>query len=316
MQFNGAQGSISAMPPSDTDRERLQQGPPGLVGSHLTVQQQGGSLAVHQPVVIIGMGELGDTFARGFLRCGYPVYPILRGTDPAAVADLLPAPELVLVAVAEKDLDPVLAALPASWRSHLALLQNELLPRDWERHGIAEPTIAVVWFDKKKGRPFVALQPTVVFGPKAERIVRTLAAIELPCQPVAAGQGLYELVRKNLYILTVNLCGIVTGGTAGELWADHRQLALEAAQEILVIQQHLAAEALPRERLLASLAADIAADPQHICRGRSAAERLQRALRHAEAAGIATPRLRRIGGHADAAAETGSLRETAGTGNP
>jgi hypothetical protein len=39
-------------------------------------------------------------------------------------------------------------------------------------------------------------------------------------------------------------------------------------------------------------------------------------LRHAEAAGIATPRLRRIGGHADAAAETGSLRETAGTGNP
>lgn len=30
------------------------------------------------PVVIIGMGELGGIFARNFLRCGKPAYPITR----------------------------------------------------------------------------------------------------------------------------------------------------------------------------------------------------------------------------------------------
>jgi hypothetical protein len=29
-------------------------------------------------IVIIGMGELGELFARGFLKLGHPVYPVLR----------------------------------------------------------------------------------------------------------------------------------------------------------------------------------------------------------------------------------------------
>ena len=29
-------------------------------------------------IVIIGMGELGELFVRGFLKLGHPVYPVLR----------------------------------------------------------------------------------------------------------------------------------------------------------------------------------------------------------------------------------------------
>lgn len=85
---------------------------------------------MHQPVVIFGLGEVGDLFAQGLLKCGHPVYPILRATDPAEVAVRLPDPALVLVAVGENDLHGVLQAMPTAWRDRLGLLQNELLPRD------------------------------------------------------------------------------------------------------------------------------------------------------------------------------------------
>ena len=29
---------------------------------------------MNEPIVIIGIGELASVFARGFLRCGHPVY--------------------------------------------------------------------------------------------------------------------------------------------------------------------------------------------------------------------------------------------------
>ena len=85
------------------------------------------------PVVLIGIVEMGGVFARGFLRTGHPVYPVTRETDIDDLARQLPAPELVLVAVAETDLQPVLQNLPTAWRPRLGLLQNELLPGDWQR---------------------------------------------------------------------------------------------------------------------------------------------------------------------------------------
>lgn len=33
---------------------------------------------MNKAVVIIGIGELGRVFARGFLRLGYPVYPAVN----------------------------------------------------------------------------------------------------------------------------------------------------------------------------------------------------------------------------------------------
>ena len=249
-----------------------------------------------KPVVIIGMGELGELFARAFLKQGHPVYPVLRGMDAQAIAADLPEPELVLLAVGENDLHPVLDALPTPWRGRLALLQNELLPRDWQRHGIVDPTVIVVWFDKKKGRPFMVPHPSPVCGPKAGLIVQALQAIEIPCHEIPPGRLLFELAKKNLYLLTVNLAGIALppGTTVSGLWNGHRELAEAVAGEILAIQEWLAQSPLPRESLMAGMLEGFDGDPNHICTGRTAPERLRRALDHAREAGIGVPVLEEI----------------------
>ncbi|QJD30002.1 hypothetical protein [Methylococcus geothermalis] len=247
-----------------------------------------------KPVVIIGMGEMGELFARGFLKCGHPVYPLLRGTALDGVARETPAPELVLAAVGEDELHPLLASLPPAWHGRLGLLQNELLPRDWQLHGLFDPTVIVVWFDKKKGRPFVPVLPTPVCGPRAALVVQALEAIEVPCHAIPEDELLYELVRKNLYILTINIAGLRSGGTVGELWDRHRELAEQTAGEVLDIQEWLTQTRLPRGRLMAGMLEGFAGDPNHICTGRTAPRRLRRALNWAKQAGIATPVLQSI----------------------
>jgi prephenate dehydrogenase len=51
---------------------------------------------MNNPVVLIGIGEMGSVFARGFLRSGYPVYPINRDYDMHNAAEEIPDPELVV----------------------------------------------------------------------------------------------------------------------------------------------------------------------------------------------------------------------------
>jgi len=65
------------------------------------------------PVVIIGVGEMGGVFARGFLRNGHPVCPGTRDMDMQQEADSIPLPQLTLPAVAEKDLHDTLDRMPA-----------------------------------------------------------------------------------------------------------------------------------------------------------------------------------------------------------
>ena len=244
-----------------------------------------------KPIIIIGMGEMGELFAQGFLKLGYPVVPVLRSTSTATLAREIPDPELVLVAVGENDLLSVLDQLPENWGTRLALLQNELMPRDWNRHGLPQPNVIVVWFDKKKGRPFVSVLPTLVAGPKAELVFRALTRIDVPCRVIPEAVVLFEMVRKNLYILTINIAGLRTGGTVSQLWEQHRPIAQAVASEILHIQEWLAGETLPRERLMSGMLQGFDGDPNHICMGRSAPVRLRRALRIAREAGIDTPTL-------------------------
>ena len=72
---------------------------------------------MHQPIVLIGIGEMGGVFAKALLRAEYPVYPIVRATALGAAAATVPEPELVLVTVGEADLGPVLGELPSSWKT-------------------------------------------------------------------------------------------------------------------------------------------------------------------------------------------------------
>ena len=251
---------------------------------------------MRQPIAIIGVGEVGEVFACGFLKLGHPVYPILRGASLSEASRSVQDPVLVIAAVGEDDLAPVLQAMPQGWRSRLAVLQNEVLPRDWQRHGIVDPTVIVVWFDKKKGRPFVPVLPTAVGGPEAHRVVAALEQLEIPCYPVPDKELLYEMVRKNLYILTINIAGLrlQPGSTVGQLWTHHRPLAEAVAKDVLDIQERCAGTALQRERLLAGMLDGFDGDPGHICTGRTAPARLRRALSAARAAGIAAPALSAI----------------------
>ncbi len=247
------------------------------------------------PVVIIGLGEMGGVFARGLLRLGHPVHPVTRQMSMAEVAAAVPEPALALVAVAEKDLHPTLEAVPATWCERLGLLQNELLPRDWQRHGIGNPTVISVWFEKKPGQEFKVLIPSPVHGPRAGLLVDALGTLGIPARELAHPADLeYELVRKNVYILTTNIAGLVTGGTVQDLWQNHRELATRVASEVMDIQATLVEGPLDREKLLAGLVEGIEGDPEHQCMGRSAPARLERALRQADAAGLAVPELRRI----------------------
>jgi len=247
------------------------------------------------PVVLVGIGEMGGVFARGLLRCGHPVIPITRSSDIKQAAAAYPAPQLVLVSVAENDLHVTLNNLPDSWRGHIGLLQNELLPRDWQRHAIENPSVISVWFEKKKGQDAKVLIASPAYGPQADLLVSALESLSIPARKVGSADELcYELVRKNVYILTTNICGLLTGGNVQELWQNHRPLAQQVADEIIDIQEALTGVRFDRSRLIAGLLEGIEGDPQHMCMGRSAPGRLQRALLHADEAGLAATKLREI----------------------
>ena len=249
------------------------------------------------PIVIIGIGELASVFARALLRSGYPVYPVTRHMNMAQEAENLPDPQMVLVAVAEKDFFEVMQTIPARWRDRLVLMQNELLPRDWLTHRIEEPTVISVWFEKKKGMDYNPLLPSPVYGPAADVLARSLAEIEIPCRVLNTAEDLvFELVLKNVFVFTINIAGLVLddGTTTAMLWQQHEQLARDVAADIIVLQEAAAEKSFSRDALLEGLVKGINGDPDHKCRGRAAPGRLARAIEAADRAGLDVPTIRDI----------------------
>ena len=249
----------------------------------------------YKTAVVIGLGEMGGVFSRALLRSGHIVVPVTRETDVAAAAAEHPNPEIALITVGEADLGGVLSALPESWKDRAGMLQNELLPRDWQAAGIKDPTVAVVWFEKKPGQDVKVIIPSPIGGPYASRLVAALASVGIPALEAADESELTdELVSKNLYILTANIGGLVTGGTVDELWNGNRDFAAAVAGEVLDIQEWLVGRELDRDRHIAGMEEAIAGDPDHKATGRSAPARLARALEHAADAGLDVPKLQEI----------------------
>ncbi len=250
---------------------------------------------MQKPVVIIGIGEMAGVFARGLLRTGHPVYPITRDMDLEEEAKAIPEPLFVLVAVAENDLHPTLEKLPSVWKDKVALLQNELLPRDWQKHGFDNLTAISVWFEKKKGQDAKVLIPSPAYGPHAQTLVDALTVIDIAAKTVSTPKEMtYELVRKNVYILTTNISGLETGGNVAELWQNHEAFARNVASDIMDLQEWLTGESVPREKLIEGMLEAFKGDPEHKCMGRSAPARLQRALNLAESANLKVDHLQEI----------------------
>ena len=248
-----------------------------------------------EPVIVIGLGEIGSVFARAILKLGHPVYPVKRDTDIDKLAKTLPAPYMVLVAVGEKDLQTTLKEIPSAWHNCITLLQNELLPRDWEACNFSEPTIISVWFEKKKGQDSKILIPSPCFGPKASMLVDALATLDIPAREVSSEKEMeQELLIKNVYILTTNISGLVTKANVADLWDNHNDLALEVANEVMDIQATLVGHELVRDKLIAGFKAGIDGDLEHMCMGRSAPARLTRAIEQANAEKLEVSKLREI----------------------
>ena len=197
---------------------------------------------MNQPIVIIGIGELGGVFAKAFLHAGYPVYPVTRRMDIARAADTMPDPQLVLVAVAEKDFPSVMQTIPVPWRNCIGLLQNELLPRDWKSYHIEAPTVICVWFEKKKGMDANVLIPSQVHGPQARLVAEALSGIDIAAEVLATADDLlYELVRKNVFVFTINIAGLVLpdgATTAGDLLLQVVHCRVEGGRRRDYSQQH------------------------------------------------------------------------------
>ena len=246
-----------------------------------------------KPVILIGVGEMGGVFARGFLRLGHPVYPVLRDTVMDEVAAAVTDPEAVVVAVGEKDLAATLDAVPDAWKDKLVLLQNELLPADFAH--LPEVTVISVWFEKKPGMDFKVIIPSPAHGPRATLLEAALGTLGIPVRVLASEEELlFELVLKNLYILTTNIAGLRTGGTVGELWRDHRELAEKVAEDVIALQEQLTGKRFDHQALIDAMLAAFEGDPEHKCMGRSAPARLERAMAHGERHGIDLPTLAQI----------------------
>lgn len=248
-----------------------------------------------EPIIVIGLGELGSVFARGFLRLGFPVQAITRDMDMNVIASQINNPTAVLIAVGEADIQQTLNDLPAQWKNSVILLQNELLPRDWIAAEIKNPTVISVWFEKKKGMDSKVVMPSPIFGANSKLMFDALAQVDLPSFILDSEEELtYELVRKNLYILTTNIAGLEVGGNVEQLQIQHSKVMQSVASDVLDIQDWLTETSNDRERLIEGLTEAIQGDLEHGCMGRSAPARLTRALGFADQAKLKVAKLREI----------------------
>ena len=249
-----------------------------------------------KPIVVLGIGELGSVFSRAFLKNNHAVYPITRSTD----IDELKAsidPELILVCTAEGDLQSALSSIPTEWKDRVAMMQNELLPRDWESHNFTNPSVISVWFEKKKGIDSKVLISSPAFGPKAQILADSLALIDIPTHVVAnEDELLFELVLKNLYILTTNIAGmaIESGSNVNDLRNQHLALMREVSADVLKLQSALTGKTFNDVELEQGMIKAFEGDLNHGCMGRSASARLDRALDQANEFNLEVPTLQKI----------------------
>src|SRR5690606_34585265 len=188
----------------------------------------------------------------------------------------------------------------------------ELRPNQWLEHEL-HPTVAVVWFEKRKGKAPHVVLPSVLCGRLAPLLAACFAKLELPLRTVMTMDDLcHELVLKNLYILGLNLTGLaqVNGKSperASDLLTSHQGIFSNLLTEILALENALLQETaqsdrkqllrgvqLDEPRLRAELIEAIRADPDHTCAGRSARRRLTRTLEHAKRLHLKTPHLERL----------------------
>ncbi len=249
-----------------------------------------------KPIVVLGVGELGSVFARSFLKNNYPVYPITRTSNINELANTID-PELILVCTGEADLQTALKSIPEKWKDRVAMMQNELLPRDWKIYNFSNPTVISVWFEKKKGMDSKVLISSPAYGGKAKVLTESLALIDIPAHVLSSEDDLlFELVVKNLYILTTNIAGLTIekGANVNDLRNNHLTLMRDVTKDVLALQTQLTSQVFNEVTLEKSMINAFEGDLEHGCMGRSASARLDRALELANEFKLQVPTLQKI----------------------
>lgn len=242
--------------------------------------------------LLLGAGQLGRTLGGGLLACGVSVDVALRGDTIETWSQY----DFILVAVGEKDLKSAIEAIPIEARNRLVLLQNDLVPETWRALHITQPTVLVVWFEKKKGKALQVVRTSDLSGPQSALFTRVFEAIDAPTRIVSEREIVASLVVKNLYINGSNAMGLkLGGGTTGSLVTEHRASATSLLRELFLIERsRLSAEEqslVDEDALLEETFAAFASEPQHGLLGRTAQERVARAQTRARESNLATPLL-------------------------
>ncbi len=243
--------------------------------------------------LLIGAGQLGRTIGGGLLACGVSVDVALRD-DTVEIGSQY---DFILVAVGEKDLPGVLTSIPSDARQRLVLLQNDLVPATWRAVEIQAPTVLVVWFEKKKGKPLQVVRESALAGPQSALFARVFESIDAPAHVIDEAALVRALLVKNLYINGSNAMGLALGGgTTGGLASTHRERTTALLRELCSIERTRLLEPCldDDDALIAETFAAFASEPNHGLLGRTAMERVQRARARGQQAGLVTPLLDRI----------------------
>jgi hypothetical protein len=137
--------------------------------------------------------------------------------------------------------------------------------------------------------------PSPCYGPKADLVKTALNTLGIPVNKLGSEEALtFELVVKNLYILTTNIAGLKTGGTVEQLWQEHQPLARQVAENVIRLQETLTGKTFDHDALIQSMCKAFDGDLNHNCMGRSAPARLERALEHASRNDLDLPTLEQL----------------------
>ncbi|TVR01001.1 MAG: hypothetical protein EA398_10875 [Deltaproteobacteria bacterium] len=247
-----------------------------------------------QDVVVMGLGEMGQFMAGGALRAGARVTPLVRGADVGAVLSTVAEGVPLWCAVGESDLEGAVGTIPAERRRDVILVQNGLFPGRWHALGLSDPTVAVVWTNRKRVLPTVVLRPTAVYGRHAAHVAAVHGALDVPCVTLESERALgEELVAKFGLILAVNLLGVLSARTVGEWLSGAPEEVAAAVEESRRLGEALLGEkthAGTVERAIHTALESMAPLP---ARGRTAGARVREAIGLAGEHGLALPLLER-----------------------
>jgi hypothetical protein len=245
-------------------------------------------------LVIYGVGELGKLLATAALRRGIRVTPITRAQRADEVLGQIAPNTPLLVSVGEHDLPAILSSLPPAHTGRVILLQNELFPSSWQAHGL-RPSVLVPWLLQKRGMPTQIARPSPLFGADSALLRELCEAIAVPTSQLHDEAELAQaLVDKYVFILAINALGLAVDRTLGLWLQEDLAQVWNVLEEAARLGEALVGRPIDHTRAHAAAEQAMRALSSVPARGRTAGERLTRALAHAKRLGVAVPRLAAI----------------------